>query len=318
MRRPLAVALAALLAAAPAATAHEGNPNFLSQVDAITPRSDGVTVEVLNRDDRLLLHNTSGQDVVIAGYEGEPYARVLADGTVEVNTDSPAHHLNEDRFADVEVPDGGRRQGRAALGGGLAHRALRVARPPRALDGREHAAAGARRERPDEGPRLARPGHGRRRARRDRRDAVLDAGAGRRRAARADLRRRGRADRALHRRDRAAPAAGGGERAGGGGMVRLLLAAALALAVLGGLAARAEAHATLESTTPARSAALERPPEEVVLRFSEPVEVAFGAVQVFDADGQPGRARRRLPPRRRRVGGGGAAARPACRAAATR
>jgi hypothetical protein len=105
MRRPLAVALAALLAAAPAATAHEGNPNFLSQVDAITPRTEGVTVEVLNRDDRLLLHNMSGRDVVIAGYEGEPYARVLADGTVEVNTDSPAHHLNEDRFADVEVPD---------------------------------------------------------------------------------------------------------------------------------------------------------------------------------------------------------------------
>ena len=63
----LAVALAALLAAAPAATAHEGDPNFLSQVDAITPRSDGVTVEVLNRDDRLLLHNTSGQTVVVEG-----------------------------------------------------------------------------------------------------------------------------------------------------------------------------------------------------------------------------------------------------------
>ena len=100
----LAVALAALLAAAPAATAHEGNPNYLSQVDAITPRSDGVTVEVLNRDDRLLLHNTSGEDVVIEGYDDEPYARVLADGTVEVNTNSPAYYLNEDRFADVDVP----------------------------------------------------------------------------------------------------------------------------------------------------------------------------------------------------------------------
>ena len=69
-------------------------------------------------------------------------------------------------------------------------------------------------------------------------------------------------------------------------MVRLVAAVALALAVLGGLAARAEAHATLESTTPERGAALERPPGEVVLRFSEPVEVAFGAVRVFDADGK--------------------------------
>jgi hypothetical protein len=99
-----AVALAALLAAAPAAIAHEGNPNFLSRVDAITPRSEGLSVEVLNRDDRLLLHNTSGEDVVIEGYDGEPYARVLGDGTVEVNTDSPAYYLNDDRFADVDVP----------------------------------------------------------------------------------------------------------------------------------------------------------------------------------------------------------------------
>ena len=107
MRRPaLAVALAALLAAAPPATAHEGNPNYLSQVDAITPRTEGVTVEVLNRDDRLLLHNTSAEDVVIVGYEKEPYARVLADGTVEVNTNSEAYYINEDRFADVEVPAG--------------------------------------------------------------------------------------------------------------------------------------------------------------------------------------------------------------------
>jgi hypothetical protein len=43
---------------------------------------------------------------VIAGYQDEPYARVLADGTVEVNTDSEAYHLNEDRYAKVEVPAG--------------------------------------------------------------------------------------------------------------------------------------------------------------------------------------------------------------------
>jgi len=69
-------------------------------------------------------------------------------------------------------------------------------------------------------------------------------------------------------------------------MVRLFAAFALALAVLGGLAARADAHATLESTTPERGAALEQAPGEVVLRFSEPVEIAFGAVQVFDGAGK--------------------------------
>jgi hypothetical protein len=104
--RAVAAALLVVLAAAPAALAHEGNPNFLSQVDAITPPTDGVTVEVLNRDDRLLLHNTSGEDVVIEGYDEEPYARLRADGTVEVNTRSPAYYINEDRFANVKTPDG--------------------------------------------------------------------------------------------------------------------------------------------------------------------------------------------------------------------
>jgi hypothetical protein len=104
--RAIAFALAAVLAVAPPALAHQGNPHYLSQVDAITPPTDGVTVDVLNRDDRLLLHNTSGEDVTILGYQGEPYARVLADGTVEVNTDAEAYYVNDDRFGRVDVPAG--------------------------------------------------------------------------------------------------------------------------------------------------------------------------------------------------------------------
>jgi hypothetical protein len=104
LRRTCAVALAVLFGAAPAASAHQGNPNYLTQVNAVSPTARGVTVEVLNRDDRLLLHNTSNENVVINGYEGEPYARVQADGTVEVNTDSPAYYLNDDRFGQVAAP----------------------------------------------------------------------------------------------------------------------------------------------------------------------------------------------------------------------
>ena len=105
MRRQIAaaVALAALAAAAPA-SAHQGSPDFLSEVGAVEPALDGISVEVLNRDDRLLLHNTSGEDVVILGYEDEPYARIAADGTVEVNENSEAYYLNEDRYAKVDVP----------------------------------------------------------------------------------------------------------------------------------------------------------------------------------------------------------------------
>jgi hypothetical protein len=102
--RIVTCAAVALLICAPAALAHQGSPNFLSQINAVTPSVDGVTVSVLNRDDRLLLQNTSGEDVVIEGYEGEPYARIDADGTVLVNTDSEAYYINEERDGKVDVP----------------------------------------------------------------------------------------------------------------------------------------------------------------------------------------------------------------------
>ena len=107
MRTLIGAAVAALLlAGAPLALAHEGDPNMRSEVTAVTPETDGVTVSVLNYDDRLELHNTSGKPVVVEGYKGEPYARVLGDGTVEVNTNSEAYYLNDDRFGDVKVPSG--------------------------------------------------------------------------------------------------------------------------------------------------------------------------------------------------------------------
>ena len=66
---------------------------------------------------------------------------------------------------------------------------------------------------------------------------------------------------------------------------RALLLLVLAGAIAAAIAPAAAAHAVLESTVPERGAALDAPPDAVVLRFSEAVEIAFGAVRVYAADG---------------------------------
>ncbi len=104
LRAIVAAAALLTLAAASTAVAHQGNPNYRSLIGGLTPPVSGVKLQVLNFDDRLALQNTSGKTVVVQGYNGEPYARVLGDGTVQVNQRSPAYFLNNDRNADIKVP----------------------------------------------------------------------------------------------------------------------------------------------------------------------------------------------------------------------
>jgi hypothetical protein len=102
--RGAAAALAVLCVAAPAALAHEGNPNYRSQVRAVAPALPGLEARVLNHDDRIELVYDGERPLVVEGYRGEPYLRFNPDGLVEVNRRSPAAYLNEDRFAQVELP----------------------------------------------------------------------------------------------------------------------------------------------------------------------------------------------------------------------
>lgn len=104
-RAGLALALAgiALLALASPALAHQGSPDYLSQVRSIAPATKGLTVDVLNRDDRLEIQNTSGRTVIVQGYGNDPDLRIGGDGAVAVNTRSPAYYLNNDRYANVKA-----------------------------------------------------------------------------------------------------------------------------------------------------------------------------------------------------------------------
>ncbi|MFL5818622.1 MAG: hypothetical protein ACJ76L_13625 [Conexibacter sp.] len=79
--------LLAALAAVPAA-AHEGDPNYRSVVSSIAPPTDGLSAQVLDHDDALQVVNKSDDDVTILDLQGKPYARLHADGTVQVNAHS--------------------------------------------------------------------------------------------------------------------------------------------------------------------------------------------------------------------------------------
>jgi hypothetical protein len=104
--RLLSAALLAALVACPAAAGHGDGASrgYTSKVTAITPQLDGLTVQVLQGDDQLRLRNDSGRELLIEGYDGEPYLRFGADGGVFRNVNSPATYLNEERYGGVDVP----------------------------------------------------------------------------------------------------------------------------------------------------------------------------------------------------------------------
>ena len=78
--------------------------HYRTYITSITPKVPGLSVEVLEFADRLLLRNGTGKTVTVYGYSGEPYARVLPGGAAEQNKRSPAVYLNTNFYADVTVP----------------------------------------------------------------------------------------------------------------------------------------------------------------------------------------------------------------------
>lgn len=104
--RSALLSLLVLLLVPARALAHEGNPNYRSVINTVTPPVKGLTLNVLNLDDRLQLVNNTGQTVVVKDYNGKPYVRVLADGSVEQNQNSVATYINDDRSGGGAIPKG--------------------------------------------------------------------------------------------------------------------------------------------------------------------------------------------------------------------
>ena len=96
--------LLAVLAGPPAALGDAGSPNYSSRLTSLAPKVKGLSVRVVDGDDAIELRNQTGLNVMVPGYENEPYLRFLVNGRVEVNVNSPAKYLNEERYAGVTVP----------------------------------------------------------------------------------------------------------------------------------------------------------------------------------------------------------------------
>jgi hypothetical protein len=92
------VAVALVLATAGPAAAHTVSgtapTNYQSQIVSVAPKVSGVSLRLLDLGRKVELTNTGSDDIVVLGYNGEPYLRVGPTGVFE-NRRSPAVYLNQ-------------------------------------------------------------------------------------------------------------------------------------------------------------------------------------------------------------------------------
>lgn len=93
-----------LIGAEPAGAHGSGgdSTNFVSLV--IDSGDPGLDWTVERFDSKLVLENRTGEEVVVLGYEAEPYLRFTPGQGVFENVRSPAAWLNQDRFGQTPVP----------------------------------------------------------------------------------------------------------------------------------------------------------------------------------------------------------------------
>lgn len=104
----VATALAWVVLTATPAAAHgiEGveATNYRTRITGIQPARGGLTVRVVEAGSRLELVNRTDEEVIVFGYQDEPYLRVDAKGGVFTNMRSPSTYINADREGSLQPP----------------------------------------------------------------------------------------------------------------------------------------------------------------------------------------------------------------------
>ncbi|MEL6890355.1 MAG: hypothetical protein AAFP84_02060 [Actinomycetota bacterium] len=100
----LAIALAAMLPSDVAFADPAGPTDYLTEVVSIEPPTDVVDVRILGGDSFVELVVTPGTEVLVNGYEREPYLWFRADGAVVENANSPTTYQNAERYGADAPP----------------------------------------------------------------------------------------------------------------------------------------------------------------------------------------------------------------------
>ena len=102
----LIVVVTLVVGAASPAAAHGGavaSTDYRARITAVSPRIDGVEIRLIEAAGRVELANRTSADVVVLGYEDEPYLRIGPRGVFE-NRRSPAVYLNATRSGGEPAP----------------------------------------------------------------------------------------------------------------------------------------------------------------------------------------------------------------------
>jgi hypothetical protein len=107
LRRASGLAAGLVLLTASPALAHALNgaspSNYSTRILEVVPKHPGIDVKVVEAGNRLLLTNTSPDEVMVLGYSQEPYLRIGPDGVFE-NERSRATYLNRSRLPTSQLP----------------------------------------------------------------------------------------------------------------------------------------------------------------------------------------------------------------------
>lgn len=81
-----------------------GPTNYRSEITDIDPETGTVDIRIVGSDAFIEVTAEPGVRVQIPGYEGEPYLRIDADGSVWRSDSSPARYVNDSRSGTASIP----------------------------------------------------------------------------------------------------------------------------------------------------------------------------------------------------------------------